>query len=231
MTLFIKKLGMFLVLILISTIGFTQSKEDSVYTFLKTYDYEYIDLYVHKLSIQPTIEAQTKLIIKPFKKDFEKVRAIYIWVSYFITYDHSYKITDAENTFKQRKGVCAGYAKLFNKMCSIAGLKCEYITGYARGTGNDHSISFNSGMYHAWNIVEINSCKYIVESTWASCTSEYEKYYLADPKQMIQTHFPENSEYQLLKTNVTAEFFINSPAYYRKYKSKPSLEPIYKRLT
>ncbi|WP_294430763.1 transglutaminase domain-containing protein [uncultured Treponema sp.] len=47
-----------------------------------------------------------------------------------IAYDNAYRIRDADDTYRYRKGVCAGYARLLQKMCETVGIYgCEYIAG------------------------------------------------------------------------------------------------------
>ncbi|MFC6997724.1 transglutaminase domain-containing protein [Rufibacter roseus] len=159
------------------------ANKEALHEFIKNYDYSEIDRKALMVKKQSSIENQAFALTKDFKYDFEKVRAIYIWIVQNISYDYSYKIYDAQTTFKANKGVCSGFSYLFKEMCLKAGIKAYRIEGYAEGrpAGN-----------HAWNSVEIEGYPFLIESTWASCIKEKTNYYyLISEKELSRTHKPE----------------------------------------
>jgi transglutaminase/protease-like cytokinesis protein 3 len=154
--------------------------------FLKEYDYTEIDKRALNVKKQTSIDNQVLALIKDYKYDFEKVRAIYIWIINNISYDYSYTIYEGYNTFKSGKGVCSGFSYLFKEMCQKAGVKTYRVTGFAYGSPPG---------YHAWNSVELQGYPFLIESTWASSIKERTNYYyLIDEKDLAKTHKEDKRE-------------------------------------
>lgn len=123
-----------------------------------TINCEYFVNSKQKIELNNKISQILSVIIKDGMRDEEKVKSIHNWISNNIEYDYSLKITDHYNTLTKRKGVCIGYALLFQNMNEMAGIKSQIITGIANGGS------------HAWNIVylsDLNSWRH-VDSTWDS---------------------------------------------------------------
>lgn len=59
----------------------------------------------------------------------------------------------AQGALMDHTAVCSGYAKAYELLMEIAGIPCEYVSGYATGG-------------HAWNLVEIDGEWYHVDTTW-----------------------------------------------------------------
>ncbi len=92
----------------------------------------------------------------------DKIYVIFRWLTENIEYDTSYKISTAANTYNERKGVCAGYARLFQDMCKACDINAEYITGKVYQNG---VISQNS---HAWNKAYTGNRYIYLDTTWAA---------------------------------------------------------------
>ncbi|XP_062825691.1 kyphoscoliosis peptidase-like isoform X2 [Anolis carolinensis] len=81
--------------------------------------------------------------------------------------------------------VCSGYARLFEKMCSIAGIRCKTITG-----------TFER---HTWNAVYIDGKWHLLDCTFGSgfvddgkFTFRYDElYFLTHPDLFEQDHTPD----------------------------------------
>lgn len=75
-----------------------------------------ITLKMFRIIAYKDILTLTNYLIKTARNDFEKIRAIWIWITNNISYDiegyfsNSNVNYDAESTFKKRIGVCMGYA-------------------------------------------------------------------------------------------------------------------------
>ena len=193
--------------------------------FLISRDYTYIDEYALRAPSTEDMESLVSYLIKPASDDFEKVRAIYFWITHNISYDvHAFfsnRILDtsAINVFYTRKIVCAGYANLFQEFCDIAGIECVTIIGFAKGYG------YVAGMVpkksnHAWNAVKIKGKWYLIDATWGSgylngnsFVFHYTNlYFLADPKIFINDHFPEEEKWQLLDKPIDKyQFALREP--------------------
>ena len=151
-----------------------------------------------------------------FEKEEDKERAIFYWITENIAYNPTYKSSGSnEKTLKNKKGVCADYSRLFKALCDSSGIKSYYITGAAKTHSNE--IGKQAYSNHAWNVVEINHKKYLLDVTWASGTlgsgkfkkKRNERHYLCPPEIFIFDHFPEKEEWQLLTHPVKEEKFIN----------------------
>ena len=176
-------------------------------------DYSEIDERVKPLAKnEETPEAVARIVCEGLKSDIERARAIYDWICYNIAYDTSYKIYDAENAFKKRKGVCAGYADLFTQMARSVGLDARTVSGTGYGIKRGG---------HAWNIVKIfeinqgyTSYRYreiLLDSCWGAGGVRGSKFiwdfspewFDTYPGVFALTHYPDDSENQLVYPAIT----------------------------
>lgn len=194
---------------------------------LKGVDFELIDQ--HALDTpewaEETVKSLAAYLIEPAQNDLEKVRAIFRWITHNISYDvvTFYNIKEgvgpiadqsAEGALASRKVVCAGYAKLFKALALHAGLEAEYIIGWTNGSDFAFDDPFD-GLGHAWNAVKIDDNWYLLDVTWSAGHVKEKQfvrrlnefYFLTPPEQLIYSHFPENSDWQLLEVPVTREAF------------------------
>jgi transglutaminase/protease-like cytokinesis protein 3 len=144
----------------------------------------------------------------PFTSDQDKVRSIFIWITDNIAYNcpefHSQKaqrvsfsyrtaqeLNDKRNKFyydyatrvlKSRKGICEGYAVLFQQLCLANNIPCEIVIGTA--SGNIAKIQRlkgkkNFGTNHAWVKVKLDNSWFYIDPTWASgyCDKGVRKFY------------------------------------------------------
>lgn len=91
-----------------------------------------------------------------------KVKKIHDYISEMVTYEKAvvptkYTAYDAI-VGETRQTVCHGYALLFYKMCTEAGVPCRFVTGTGWTGGNR--------IPHAWNMVKLKSKWYFVDVTW-----------------------------------------------------------------
>lgn len=185
-------------------------------------------------------------IASDFSSDKEKVRATYTWIADNIRYDNLFSsklsfplcytsIEDfeeqkkkrinkfADNTFYSRKGICIGYAALFNELCAKLHVKSEIISGTAKtkATNNLASLVVN----HAWNKVTIDHKSYLIDTTWSVVripnANGYIKeinydYFMMDPHLFIKDHYPNNYNDSLVPNKISGIEFLNSPIIYLK---------------
>lgn len=187
------------------------------------------------LRINDTEKYVTKLVLmidSVAKDDFEKVKMIYDALSLLLDYDiegltnHSEISSEWDDVLVSKKAVCAGYAATFKKLCDLLKIPCEIVHGYARGLT---PVSSNEELVpnHAWNIVKIKDFWYNVDCTWGSNsfdsrTSESVHRYTTDwlflnGEHFGYTHFPMDSNYQLIATKINQE----------KFKNRPRLDPAF----
>ncbi|MBQ3599685.1 MAG: hypothetical protein II992_00580 [Lachnospiraceae bacterium] len=111
------------------------------------------------------VNKKVKKVLKDLKLEgktrIEKIQAIHDYIVSTFTYDTSYSNFTVYDGLvdKSHATVCQGYALLFYKMCTEAGIPCRYVYGQA-------------GVNHAWNIVKIDGEWYHIDTTWDDGDSE-----------------------------------------------------------
>jgi hypothetical protein len=157
-------------------------------------------------------------IIEHATTEREKAWAIFTWIATHISYDTSYKIADADNALKYRKGVCAAYSDLFNEFCALAGLNAVRISGYAKSIYYDFD-GVLTKPNHDWNAVQIDGIWVLVDATWGAgyvnngvFTKEFSAaWFEVDPALLIFTHFPEDKQWQHVKHPILIDTFWALP--------------------
>jgi len=179
---------------------------------------------------------------------FTKTKVIHDWICDNIAYDAKmyfgltrYTGQDYISVIKKKMGVCAGYAALFNKMCSLAGIESIIINGYSKGFGYTGNI--DSGPDHDWNAVKINNKWYLVDVTWDAghlyrriFIKKYTTNYLfLDSRPFMYSHLPSNNKYQFYAPYVTKTQFVEEPyiagAFFKYGISLKSDLPHYNNMT
>lgn len=161
--------------------------------------------------------------------DFHRVKRIHDWVADNIRYDVESYYGDLHNAQTGLKGVlssgqsvCEGYATVFERLCQEAGITVHKVSGHARGASYDPFAKEDaSKSNHAWNVVSIEGRNYLVDTTWdaGSVTGArvFEKrystaYLFTNPLAFLHTHFPTDSQWQLIDRPLSAEEFVALPA-------------------
>lgn len=168
-----------------------------------------------------SIEEVSSKLVAPYKTESEKFRAIFRWVTLNISYDVDGYLGKAKmkfdslEVFKNRTGVCSGYASLLRAMCRIAGIECVGVTGMARSDARDSTYNSN----HEWVAVKLEQKWWLTDPTWASGSIDWSKdkferkfnefYYLSDPALLILSHYPTNPKWQLLNKPVAKSSFLD----------------------
>lgn len=174
-------------------------------------------------SLKDSIKSLALYLSEPTRNDLEKARAIFIWIATNVYYDiegyrtHDYGDISPEGVLKSGKAVCSGYAGLFKTLAENMGLDCIEISGICKGLGYKTGEKMIKKSNHAWNAVKINGKYHLIDSTWGAGfvmnnnyyhkTNEY--YFCVAPEELIYTHFPLNSNLQLLNVPVKFETFQN----------------------
>jgi len=191
--------------------------------------YKETDGYVKELQINPFTLYDLKTVQRELKyhfKDEDKlVRAAYVWITNNINYDCRgykmggglYQLTDV---IAERKSICEGYASLFKNFCDAFDINCLVIHGYAPDSNIDKLDTGHFKSNHAWNVVSVNGKWKLIDATWGSggCAGDYssfirsfyENWFYTKPEEMIKTHFPEDSSWQLLDKPFTRKEFLDS---------------------
>lgn len=122
-------------------------------------------------------------------------------------------------TLRQKTAICEGYSMTFNEVCNLLNIKSTVISGYTRTPYAEIGELPLKGK-HAWNAVFINSKWNFIDTTWGAGYStnqnqwlqSYDDYYFF-PKasELIFTHYPENTQWQLLNPVYSKKQFSNQP--------------------
>ncbi|XP_069474151.1 kyphoscoliosis peptidase-like [Ambystoma mexicanum] len=186
-----------------------------------------LDSYATQVDVKSSDpEDLLRILLLEAHTDLEKVRAIWIWICHHIEYDtvgyhnEAARSLDPNVIMQTRKGVCIGYARLFERLCSAAGTQCVLLLGYAKEYGCRLGHSSTLGIYHAWNAVHLNGSWHLLDSTWGAgrfngnCTqfqfSYNEFYFLTHPAIFIEDHFPDKRDWQLLNPPLSKRQYMNS---------------------
>lgn len=156
--------------------------------------------------------------------DSARAARLYEWVARNLSYDvQGYlqgRLADGtpENVFRKRVAVCGGYAALFERMAREVGLEATPILGYAKGFTYRPGAS-SKQPNHAWLAVRLSGRWRLVDPTWGSGfvrSNKFEPqfswdYFLVEPNALILSHYPEDSEWQLLAKPVRRGEFERLP--------------------
>ena len=125
-----------------------------------------------------------------FKTDglsqYDTVKYFYDYIIDTVEYDGSGDDTqDLRSVFISKRSVCAGYAKAFQYLCTIAGIPCITVRG-----------TTNTGESHAWNMIRINGNDYWVDTTWGDPVYSQEteldntnyNYFCVSDEELFKTH-------------------------------------------
>ncbi|KAM9027432.1 kyphoscoliosis peptidase-like [Ara ararauna] len=171
-----------------------------------------------------SVQAIVPLITAKSQSKLETMRAIWFWLCHNIEYDVdgflglSQKIHMPEEVLQTGRAVCSGYAHLCQEMCREVGLNCVQVPGFGRIPGS------RGGRWcqqqkssHMWNAVELEGQWCLLDACWGAGTVDAENrlfmprhddfFFLTDPEHFIETHWPEDPQWQLLQPPVLQEDF------------------------
>lgn len=211
-------------------------------------DFSTIDSFARTVKFKRDIYNLTHALTDHLKDPLSKSRAIFIWITENIKYDYKFYnsgktikipeckpgvdcnklLKDWENkyllkTIRKEKAICNGYATLLNKMCEIAGIKTEIITGYTKT--RPYQVGNAGTINHAWNAICLDTTWFLLDPTWAAgyCyespddskligfKKSYSDYYWLTPyKDFHRNHFPEKGKWAF-EPNYTKEKFAAYP--------------------
>jgi transglutaminase/protease-like cytokinesis protein 3 len=194
-------------------------------------DFKIIDDYAKKIGRldSMTMGSISNLLTKRYTDKTDKVRAIYTWIATNISYDlKAGKNNDNDkNSSTQvllyRKGTAAGYANLFQDMCSSAGVRCLTINGFVKNTAEQIKDT-KTEINHTWAIVQLGESPeawYFVDPCWGSgyTDADYKiftpsfnpSYFFADLTIFNWQHFPDNLSWRIGPGTKSKKDFFELP--------------------
>ncbi|MEO6731513.1 MAG: transglutaminase domain-containing protein [Ferruginibacter sp.] len=196
-----------------------------------TDDFKVVDDYVKSLGALDTLNMGTisYIVTKKFPDSKDKVRAIFDWIAYNISFDlkagrnNDNEKTSSDLVLKNRKATAAGYAGLFQDMCSVVKIRCLTVDGYAKYSTeqiNEKPDEFN----HTWAVVQLGTSPdtwFYVDPTWGSgytddkmttYTKAYnDDYFFADRAIFNYQHYPNNEAWQIGPAPKNLTSFLSLP--------------------
>ncbi|XP_068194109.1 kyphoscoliosis peptidase [Antennarius striatus] len=158
------------------------------------------------------------------RNELERLRAIWVWLCHNIEYDvsgylgHTDKVSSPEEVIATGRGVCCSYSNLCAEMCRQMGIECHEVPGYSKGIGYRQGQSLkNVKSDHLWNAVLLGGQWFLLDACWGAGRVDMEHesfvkrfddfYFLTDPEEFIDSHFPDEEKWQLLDLPITREEF------------------------
>ncbi|PWW73986.1 hypothetical protein C7212DRAFT_365482 [Tuber magnatum] len=110
-----------------------------------------------------------------------------------------------EEVLQSGTAVCAGYAELFKKLATYAGLESKVVSGHGKGYGFSPGEPYNRN--HAWNAIKMDWGWHLIDCCWGSGfidgspNPRYNKrlapeHFISSPNVFGRRHFPEDSSWQ-----------------------------------
>ena len=145
--------------------------------------------------------------------NFERIKAIYAWITSHIEYDTSYKIRTADECLKKQKGVCQAYCELFYLLGKAVGIRVETIMGKAKD-----QTGFVNPNGHGWLFAYTSNDRGILmDPTWGAGSVDGDRFvpeencwewFNVAPEWMILSHFPQKASCQLLDKPLSEQEFM-----------------------
>lgn len=150
------------------------SSNGKVSTF--TFTVSYRETKSQTAKVNTKIAAVLKSLDIADASDYTKVKKIHNYIVNKTTYDSGYTKYTAYQALIKKSAVCQGYALLFYKMATEAGINCRVVTSSS----------------HAWNIVQMGNKWYHLDTTWDDPVSKkpvlrYD-YFLVGSSSMTKDH-------------------------------------------
>lgn len=172
----------------------TSSDADYVQGLVKSYkvssngkrfniNFQYYETLEETNKIDDEIKKVLKSLDVSSMSTYGKAKAIHDYIVSNVEYDTSLEKFSAYDGLFNNSTVCNGYALLYYKMLTEAGVPCKIVTGLAEIDGVQ--------TLHAWNIVKLKSKWYLVDTTWddpIGGTKIYYDYFLKGSKTFDKDH-------------------------------------------
>ncbi|WP_053069895.1 transglutaminase domain-containing protein [Clostridium novyi] len=216
--------------------GFGVSGKEAAFKF------DYFETVEETEKVKIEVKRIIKDIIKPNMSEDEKVKAIHDYIVTHVQYDingmrdgneahTAYSALFTDKAGEPHETVCQGYALLFYKMATEAGLEARIMTG------NAFSKSANQKPQpHAWNLIKINDNWYQIDLTWDDPImnppntnyKRYDYFNLSD-KEMQKDHTYNNPE-KFPKCNTVYSDVVTNEAILKEIgRSKSNKDAVLKK--
>jgi hypothetical protein len=214
--------GLFMAILLFFNIAFAQPSapaDKAIYEYVKA---------LGKLD-SLNMGSISYTITKKYPENRDKVRAIFDWITLNISFDlkagktGGNEKTNTEDILKTRKATAAGYAALFQDMCSVVKIRCLTVDGYIKRTVEDINEKPDE-KNHTWAVVQLgqspDTWHYVDPTLGSGFTddklSKYtpvynEQYFFANKVIFNLQYFPDNMAWQLGAGPKSLKEFLSYP--------------------
>ncbi len=176
--------------------------------------------------------AISNILTRNYSDNKDKARVLFTWIAHNIELDckaarngdQEKPLTDL--VLKKRKAVAAGYAALYQDMCSVAKIRCLTVDGYAK-THTDQIGEKPDAFNHCWVVVQLGQSPdswYYVDPAWGSGYADEkmtrfipefrDAYFFPDKPLFNLQHFPDNRAWQLGGGPKSLKEFMDLPLIY-----------------
>ena len=149
------------------------------------------------------------------RSDYDRAKAIYLWLCNNISFDPTLKIRTADECWQRRKAVCQGYCELFYRIAETLGIKSDLIYGKVK-IGRDTPATEK----HVWLLVKTERGSHLLDPTWGAgkfVNGKFERnekpllWFDVHPSWFIFTHLPSKKQHQFRSSIITEETFTALP--------------------
>jgi hypothetical protein len=173
---------------------------------------------------QESVPALARTLTQGAATDSAKARAIYRWITENIGYDwEAYRrrqppASAPEEVLRTRLAVCEGFSRLYRALCLEVGIENEIVHGFVKG--QDYATGKPVDRpNHTWNAVRLGGRWRLSDPTFGVNQMADDFFFLVDPADLIYTHYPEETRWQLLATPVGLAAFERLPVVYPAFFS------------
>lgn len=128
-------------------------------------------------------------ICKGLESDYDKARALAMWVSQNIYYDYvayesevTVETLSLARTLELQRSVCGGYANLYAALCQAQGITCHVVKGTCIQGGGTFAGGGYAAPSHEWNVVMLDGRHIWVDTLWNTDNAYDGEYYYGDQK-------------------------------------------------
>lgn len=163
-------------------------------------------------------------LLQDVEGELPRLRTIWTWLCHSIEYDVSgylgqtEQLCSPEEVVEAGRGVCCGYASLCLELCREAGIECQEVPGFSKGIGHRQGCSLRGlRSDHMWNAVRLGGQWCLLDACWGAGRVDMDTqsfvrrfddfYFLTDPEDFIDSHFPDDERWQLLDAPLSLEEF------------------------
>ena len=155
------------------------------------------------------------------QNNLEYAWLLFCWIGQNIQYREHCNNNSADTVFRTKQGVCRGFVSLYHECCSLLGIECSEISGYAKQAFLKKREDLQQSP-HAWNSIVLDKHTYLIDPTWGAGGRDRDRkledfYFLTSPEELIYTHYCNG--YQLLEPEISKADFLGLPVmksfYYR----------------